>query len=289
MSPDAVVVTFESAAGLESCLDSVRGHTHVFVVDNASADRSAEIAEAAGACVARNAGNRGFAAAANQGAALGCADLILFLNPDATLAPRDLALLVGALDDPSVGAAGPRLVRPDGSEQRAWWPFPSPALAWREALGLERLHSRPPAADGSVDFVVGACLLVRRDAFERLGGFDERFWLYGEEADLCRRLRDEGLRVVHVPAARAVHVGAASSAALGPVAFEHFQRGAELFVRKHHGPTGLALHRAGLLVGSLLRLPVLALRRGDQRLPARRAVVARLVRELARRPTEVAR
>lgn len=289
MSPDAVVVTFESADRLESCLDSVRGHTQVFVVDNASADRSAEIAEAAGARVARNVDNRGFAAAANQGAALGRADLILFLNPDATLASRDLALLIGALDDPSVGAAGPRLVRSDGSEQRAWWPFPSPALAWREALGLERLRTRRPAADGSVDFVVGACLLVRRDAFERLGGFDERFWLYGEEADLCRRLRDSGLRVVHVPAARALHVGAASSAALGPVAFEHFQRGAELFVRKHHGPTGLALHRAGLLVGSLLRLPVLALRRGDQRLPMRRAVVARLVRELSRRPTEVAR
>ena len=177
MSPDAVVVTFESADGLASCLDSVRGHTQVFVGDNASADRSAEIGEAAGAHVVRNADNRGFAAAANQGAALGRADLILFLNPDATLASGDLALLVGALDDPSVAAVGPRLVHPDGSEQRAWWPFPSPGLAWREALGLEQLYTRRPAADGSVDFVVGACLLVRRDAFERLVGFDERFWL----------------------------------------------------------------------------------------------------------------
>jgi GT2 family glycosyltransferase len=288
VSPDAVVVTFESADGIASCLDSVRGHAQVFVLDNSSADCSAEIAEAAGAHVVRNAGNRGFAAAANQGASLGRAELILFLNPDATLASGDLALLVRALDDPTIGAAGPRLVRPDGSEQRAWWPFPSPALTWREALGLERLRARHPAADGTVDFVVGACLLVRRDAFERLGGFDERFWLYGEEADLCRRLGESGLRVVHVPEARALHVGAASSAALGPAVFEHFQRAAELFVRKHHGPAGLALHRAGLLVGSLLRLPVLALRRGDHRLRTRRAVVARLVRELSRRPTEVA-
>jgi hypothetical protein len=137
--------------------------------------------------------------------------------------------------------------------------------------------------------VVGACLLVRRSAFERLGGFDERFWLYGEEADLCLRLADAGLRVVHVPEAHALHVGAASSDALGPTAFEHFHRGGELFVRKHHGPRGLALHRAGLLVGSLLRLPALALRRGDERLHVRRAVVVRLVRELSRRPTEVAR
>jgi len=288
VSPDAVVVTFESADGIAACLDSLRGHTQVFVVDNASADRSADIAAAAGAHVVRNAVNRGFAAAANQGAALGRADLILFLNPDATLASGDLALLARALDDPTVAATGPRLVHPDGSEQRAWWPFPSPALAWREALGLERLRVRRPAADGSVDFVVGACLLVRRDAFERLGGFDERFWLYGEEADLCFRLRKSVLRVVHVPEARALHVGAASSAALGPAVFEHFQRGAELFVRKHHGPGGLALHRAGLLVGSLLRLPALAFRRGDHRLQTRRAVVARLVRELSRRPTEVA-
>jgi N-acetylglucosaminyl-diphospho-decaprenol L-rhamnosyltransferase len=288
VSPDAVVVTFESADGLASCLDSVRGQTQVFVVDNASADRSAEIAETAGAHVVRNADNRGFAAAANVGAALGHADLILFLNPDATLAAPDLAKLVRALDDRTVAAVGPRLVHPDGSEQRAWWPFPSPTLAWREAFGLERLRARRPAADGTVDFVVGACMLVRRDVFERLGGFDERFWLYGEEADLCRRLRDSGLRVVHVPESCALHVGAASSAALGPAVFEHFQRGAELFVRKHHGPAGLALHRAGLLVGSLLRLPVLALRRGDHRLQTRCAVVARLVRELSRRPTGVA-
>jgi GT2 family glycosyltransferase len=287
VSPDAVVVTFESADGLASCLDSVREHAQVFVVDNGSADRSAEIALAAGAHVVRNADNRGFAAAANQGAELGRADLILFLNPDATLAAEDLALLERALDDPTIAAAGPRLVHPDGSEQRAWWPFPSPALSWREALGLERLRARRPAADGTVDFVVGACLLVRRDTFDRVGGFDERFWLYGEEADLCRRIADAGLRVVHVPEARALHVGAASSAALGPATFEHFQRGTELFVRKHHGPAGLVLHRAGLLAGSLLRLPPLALRRGDRRLQARRAIVARLVRELSRRPTRV--
>jgi GT2 family glycosyltransferase len=248
----------------------VRGGAQLYVVDNASTDASADIAEAAGARVVRNAENRGFAAAANQGAALGTGELILFLNPDATLAPDDLALLVRAFDDPSVGAAGPRLVHPDGAEQRSCWPFPSPVRTWREAFGF---------ASASADFVVGACLLVRRDAFERLGGFDERFWLYGEETDICRRLRDCGLRVVHVPEARAVHVGGASSAALGSATFEHFQRGAELFIRKHHGRGGLALHRLGLLVGSLLRLPVR---------PERRPIVARLVRELIRRPTEVA-
>jgi GT2 family glycosyltransferase len=270
VSPDAVVVAFESADGLPSCLDSVRGHTQLFVVDNASQDGGADLAEAAGARVVRNAENRGFAAAANQGAALGSAELILFLNPDATLARAELAKLVRAFDDPSVGAAGPRLVHPDGTEQRAGWPFPSPARTWREAFGL---------ASASVDFVVGACLVVRRDAFGRLGGFDERFWLYGEEADLCRRLRDAGLRIVHVPEAQAGHVGGASAGALGPAVFEHFQRGAELFIRKHHGPAGLALHRLGLLVGSVLRLPVR---------PARRPIVVRLVRELAKRPTEVA-
>src|SRR5207302_11031231 len=134
--------------------------------------------------VVRNTENRGFAAAANQGAALGDSGLILFLNPDAVLEHSDLDVLVRALDDPNVGAAGPRLVHPDGSEQTPWWPFPSPTLAWREAFGLERLRPRRVRVDGSVDFVVGACLLVRRSAFDQLGGFDERFWLYGEEADL---------------------------------------------------------------------------------------------------------
>lgn len=293
MSPepavDVVLVAYESAAALPHSLSPLPPEAAVIVVDNASRDESADLAESLGAHVVRNAENRGFAAAANQGARLGRAPLILFLNPDAVVEPDDLRRLARALaSDDRLAAVGPRLVRPDGREQRAWWRFPSPARTWAEALGLHRLRPDRPGPRGEVDFVVGACLLVRRRAFEQAGGFDERFWLYGEEADLCRRFRSLGLRVALVADAVARHAGGASGEALGGDAFEHFQRGAERFVLVHHGPAGLALHRLGLLAGSLVRLPPLAFRRADGRFSTRRAIAARLFRELATRPTELA-
>ncbi|MGH9153752.1 MAG: glycosyltransferase family 2 protein, partial [Acidimicrobiales bacterium] len=176
-------------------------------------------------------------------------------------------------------------VGPDGAEQRAWWPFPSPAATWAEALGLHLLRRRPE--DGRRGFVVGACLLVRRAAFEAVGGFDERFWLYGEEADLCRRFWAAGWSVRHVPEAVATHVGGASGDGPGGVAFEHFQRGAEHYIAKHHGGAALVVHRLGLLVGSALRLPALALRPGDPRIGRRWRMARRLARHLATHPTRV--
>jgi N-acetylglucosaminyl-diphospho-decaprenol L-rhamnosyltransferase len=289
---DVVVVTYESAAELAGCLTALPREARVVVVDNASRDRSAELARELGAQVVRNPRNRGFAAAANQGARLGNGDLVLFLNPDAAIREPDLRRLVAALEgDPRLFAVGPRLRHPDGGEQRAWWPFPSAAATWAEALGLRRLWPPRAGADGAVPFVVGACMLVRRRQFEALGGFDERFWLYGEEADLCYRARRRGWRVGHVPDATARHVGGASGHHLGRLAFEHFQRGTEHFILKHQGGGALLAHRLGLLTGSLLRLPLLAVAgraSADARLARRRAVAARLATVLLRHATRVA-
>lgn len=287
MRLDIVIVTYQSAADLSACLGALPPDAEVVVVDNASLDGSAEVAQAAGAQVLRNGGNRGFAAAANQGAARGDRELVLFLNPDAVVAGGDLATLVAALDaEPRLAAAGPRLLGPGGREQRAWWPFPSPAATWAEALGLHRLRRRRSPA-GQPGFVVGACLLVRRASFEAVGGFDERFWLYGEEADLCRRLWDAGWQVRLVPEAMATHVGGASGDGSAGVAFEHFQRGAEHYIAKHHGATGLVVHRLGLLVGSALRLPALLLRPGDPRTARRWRMARRQARRLVTHPTRV--
>lgn len=292
MKIDVVVVTYESARELASCLTALPGEASVWVVDNASRDGSAKLARGLGALVVRNQRNLGFAAAANQGARLGHGDLVLFLNPDATIPEPDLRRLVAVLEgDPRLLAVGPCLRHPDGTEQRAWWPFPSAAATWAEALGLRRLRPSRAGADGLVPFVVGACLLVRRRHFETLGGFDERFWLYGEEADLCYRARRRGWRVRHVADATARHVGGASGHAIGRLAFEHFQRGTEHFILKHHGWRALVAHRLGLLTGSLLRLPLLAAgRRPDAaaRVTTRRAVTARLTGVLLRHPTRVA-
>jgi N-acetylglucosaminyl-diphospho-decaprenol L-rhamnosyltransferase len=288
---DVVVVTYESAGELAGCLTALPRQANAVVVDNASRDRSAELARELGALVVRNRRNRGFAAAANQGARLGRGDLVLFLNPDAVIRQPDLQRLVAVLEgDPRLFAVGPRLRRPDGSEQQAWWPFPSAGATWAEALGLRRLRPPRPEADGAVPFVVGACMLVRRRRFEALGGFDERFWLYGEEADLCYRAWRRGWRVAPVPDATARHVGGASGHHLGRLVFEHFQRGTEHFILKHHGGGALLAHRLGLLTGSLLRLPLLAVagRASAARIATRRAVAARLATVLLRHATRVA-
>lgn len=292
MSLDVAIVTFESAAHLRRCLAGLPGEARAIVVDNASTDGSADLGAELGAEVIRNPDNRGFAAAANQGARVGEGEAILFLNPDAVIDADNLALLTAALHEaPRVAAVAPRLVHPDGRDQRAWWPLPSPRETWREALGLHRLRPATVDADGTVPFVVGACLLVRRSAFEQLGGFDERFWLYGEDADLCRRAWEAGWQVRLVPGARAGHVGGASAEGAPGAAFEHFQRGAEHFIGKHHGRWSLLLHRLGLLVGSVLRLVVLAGRPGAGGRPAwrtRKAMVARLARVLVRHPLRIA-
>lgn len=286
MQPDIVIVTYRSAAHLAACLAPLPAEARVIVVENASGDDAPELAAAAGAHVIRNDANLGFGAAANQGAAVGSADLILFLNPDAVVARTDLELLVKTLEaDPGLAAVGPRLVYPDGTEQQPWWPFPSAAGTWAEAFGVHRLRRSAPRGD-EPGFVVGACLLVRRAAFTAAGGFDRRFWLYGEEADLCRRFWDADWRVQLVPEATATHIGGASGASIAGLTFEHFQRGGEHFIAKHHGPGALVVHRLGLLSGSLLRLPAMAIRR-NKNAGYRWAVVRRLTRRLLTHPLTV--
>jgi glycosyltransferase involved in cell wall biosynthesis/GT2 family glycosyltransferase len=283
MNLDVVIVAYNSASRLPRVLDLLPGDTNVIVVDNASADGSADVAETHGATVVRGPVNAGFAAGCNRGAALGHAKTILFLNPDALIEPDALERLVGVfIDDPQIGVASPRLVYAHGPKQRVQWPYPSAAGAWREALGL---HARVEESGGG--FVIGACLAVRREAFEAVGGFDERFWLYGEEADLCRRIEDLGWTVRRIPSATATHEGGASAGddpVENRVVFEHFIRGGEHFVDNHGGRGALASYRAANLVGSLGRGALGVGRRSAEH--RRRA--ARLARTSLATPTRVA-
>ncbi len=244
---DVVVVTYESAPHLPACLGALPASVQVIVVDNASADDSAAIAERVGAEVIRNTTNRGFAAAANQGVRAGHAELVLLLNPDASIDEVNLARLVDAIG-PEASIVGPCLVMEDGTEQRPFWPFPSPRSQWRGAMAPNPVERR----DGP-GFVVGACLLTTRALWNELGGLDEAFWLYGEEADFCKRAYDRGYGVSLVESAVAHHVGGASGKALGALTFEHFVRGSERFVFKHHGAAGLVSYRAASVVRHGLR------------------------------------
>jgi teichuronic acid biosynthesis glycosyltransferase TuaH len=279
---DVVIVTYNSAEYLPGVLGSLPDWVDVVVVDNASSDNSAELARRAGVTVVANDVNAGFAAACNQGALLGGADFVLFLNPDALVDGENLEKLLRRMEeDPGIGVASPIIRHPDGSQQRERWPFPSAGGAWREALGLHRLGSRSGDDQG---FVIGACFIVRRSVFTEAGGFDTRYWLYGEEADLCRRIRDGGWKIATVDDATAVHVGGASSEPTDLFIFEHFCRGGERFVADHAGMPALLSFRLANLLGSAVRTMAPGSRERRQLHQAR---LRRVLRQFAKAPFSV--
>jgi glycosyltransferase involved in cell wall biosynthesis/GT2 family glycosyltransferase len=288
---DIVIVTFNSADHLPACLAAIPDRTRVIVIDNASSDDGPNLAEAMGCRVVRNHTNLGFARAVNQALALTAAPMVLLLNPDAVLAHDTLDHLRAALVDPKVAIAGGRLLQEDGRDQQPWWPFPSAGGTWLEAFMLRRSTWKPNAntTGRDVDFVVGACLLMRRDVVRQLGGFDERFWLYGEEADLCKRVRNAGFRVQFVPEAITRHVGGASSESLGASVSTHFVRGTERFVLHHQGRLALLSHRVGALVGSALRLTAMRVTgdRRSARFQTRKALARHLLTEIRQHPFDV--
>jgi glycosyltransferase involved in cell wall biosynthesis len=285
---DVVIVTYQSARHLGRCLGALPVGLRVLVVDNASTDGSADLAEALGCEVIRNQHNAGFGAAVNRAVRERVsAAHVLLLNPDAQVHESCVVRLLAAMQNDDVAVTGPRLLHPDGSEQRPWWPFPTARRAWKEALGVHRL--RPPdfSRSAEVDFVVGACFLIRTDAFRAVGGFDGRYWLYGEEADLCRRLAEAHWRIRFVAEASATHIGGASAASLNGAAEKHFARGSERFVLTHEGPGALVRFRVANLVGGAARSALL--RRPDPRRATRAAQLRLTARALARHPSRLTR
>lgn len=205
MSIGIVMVTFNSASVLGSCLESIPSGCHVVVVDNASRDDSAAIAEAAGVTVVRNRENRGFGAACNQGAKLLQTSHVLFLNPDAVLASgalEELALAIAKF--PDAGGFGPAIEVPGESASFR-------ATSYIQDQGRRYLSAdQVPSACCEVDFVDGAAFVCNRQLFVDLGGFDEHLFLYFEDDDLSFRIRAADRRLIYVPDALVVHAKRAS-------------------------------------------------------------------------------
>jgi GT2 family glycosyltransferase len=258
----AIVVSFNTRAmtldclkALESTLEGV--HSEIIVVDNASTDDSVKAIREnfpRVRLIARET-NGGFGAANNEGMRVAKGRFFLLLNSDAF--PERMAvpaLLAFMTDNPRAGAVGPRLSNADGSLQISCHPFPSPLFAWLENLWLTRGYARwAHDCVRRVDFVIGACLLVRRETYEQVGGFDETFFMYSEEADWQRRMRDAGWERVFVPAARVTHLGGASGAAEEARIRRHFFESLDHYERKHHGLAGLIAFRAAMAAGCALR------------------------------------
>jgi GT2 family glycosyltransferase len=255
---EVVVVAYGASDLLDACLDALGGRLAVVVVDNSSRPEVRAVSDRHGARYVDPGRNLGFAGGVNVGLLHRQEPTgdVLLLNPDAEIGPEDVARLHRCLmASPHLACVAPRQVDgPGGRDDRVGWPFPTPQGAWVEAVGLGRLRRR-------VDFLIGSVLLVRSAALEEVGPFDEQFFLYAEETDWQRRARHLGWGVALCPEVTAVHVGAGTGGD-ATVREVHFHASHERYLRKHFGPGGWRVYRAGVLVGSAIRAVVLSGRRG---------------------------
>ncbi len=297
---DAVVVSYNSRDHLRACVEplSQLDWVAVVVVDNASSDDSLAAVEDLSVRAVASGENAGFGRGSNAGARLGNAPYVLFLNPDATIDGPALRRLVELLEtDEGVGVVAPRIEADDGSLHHSLRRFPRLRSTYAQALFLHRIlpHGtwtdeviREPAAYGAAadqEWVSGACMLVRRSLLEQLGGFDERFFLYCEDMDLCLRVREAGFRIAYLPDATAIHVGGASApaAAMLPVLASARVR----YALKHRRGLDAVLERVGIGLGELTHTLVTqgggAVRRGHLR------ALAATMRPSDRPPSHTAR
>jgi GT2 family glycosyltransferase len=213
------------------------------VVDNASTDGSAAAVREAfpGTEVVALDRRQGFGANHNQAIRRSRGRYVFILNEDTVLHGGALDRLCRFMDrNPSVGAAGPRILNPDGSEQPSAFHFPSPRRVAATTLTLQRALWRQSGGDEirRVDWVCGAAILARRAALEAIGGFDESLFIYSEDADLCLRLRTEGYRTAYFPHASLVHYENATTSGVPERRIYQTERSRAMYARKHHGAAG---------------------------------------------------
>ena len=250
-----VIVTYQSAADLSACVGSLAAAAgphplEAVVVDNASRDESVEIARDLGVKVIENHTNEGLSRAINRGVAATSAPWLLVANPDTRLAPGAVARLLetGAADE-RIGCVGPRLLNPDGSRYPTGRRFPSLLVGsvhavvapfWPTNPATRRYHmvEVDRHAPVEVDWVSGACMLIRRSAFEAVGGFDPAYFMYFEEMDFCLRLARTGWRVIFDPLATVEHtVGGSTRSAPYRKVVNHHRSALRFYCRRYaHDP-----------------------------------------------------
>ncbi len=213
--------------------------TETLVVDNASQDGSAQAARAHAQVDELIALERRCGKGENDSALLRRAQgrYALLLNEDSELLPGATQALHAALEGhPRAGAAGARLLRPDGTQQPSAWRFPTARTALAAAVLQHRRNVQSTGeTTREVDWAQSAAMLVRRAAAEQVGWFDPRFFVYSDEVDFCRRLQDAGWRVLYVPDAAAIHHEQLSTGGVPERRIVEYNRNRDLYVRLHHG------------------------------------------------------
>lgn len=249
-----VVVNWNTRELLRQCIESIYATVppisfEAIVVDNDSSDGSADMVadRFPGVTLVRSGGNIGFSAGNNMGFARATGQYVMLLNPDAELLPGAASTMIEFADaHPEVAFVGPKLLNTDGSLQKNGRKFPG---LLREVLGITRLYrliwgyyDRKMGwgrddfdVTAEVDEVSGACILARKIAIDRVGGLDERFFMYYEEVDWCLRMRKAGWRVYYLPSAEVKHHWASGAKKTGLRGSHVFMDSQYKYFLKHHG------------------------------------------------------
>ena len=251
---DVIIVNYNSTDYAMRCIGSVNHCAQslmfkIIVVENGSKDSPGCLKQNfADIDLVRNATNKGFSKAVNQALRRSHGKYVVLLNPDAFIYNGLFKKVFNYLDNhPDVGIVGPRIIERDGNIQGSARRFPS---LWTSVFGrkspITRLFPNNPITRRefpcfsmkgsepiSVDWVSGACLVARREAVDRIGGFDERFFLYWEDADLCRRIKDAGWKIIYFPEAEVYHYTGCSSDKEPLASIFNFHKSSYLLLKKY--------------------------------------------------------
>jgi len=270
MDLSIIIVNWNTKKLLVECLDSIFATTlnvdfEIWVVDNHSTDGSPEMIreDFSEINLIDNEKNIGFAKANNQAFQKCRGKYILLLNPDTVLENDAIEQLVNFLNQTTdAGMVGARLLNPDKTLQTS--AFPVPTLS-KEFWRLFHLDYLVPFANypmetwdlesaREVDTLLGACMLIRREALNQFGLFDEEYFIYSEEVDLCTRLRNDGWQLYWLPSAVVVHYGAQSTQQVAEEMFLRLYAGKILYFRKHHSKIEVIIYKLILLLATMFRL-----------------------------------
>lgn len=271
-SLDVLIVNYNASHHLDEMFSKLRNaakglDVHYYIVDNASVDDSLHHINSnySDVILVENTSNVGFGRANNQLLKFVKNDYVLLLNTDAFVAPDTLRKTIDFMDSqPECGVLGVRLVGRDGKQQPSCRFFPDPLNVFLSRIGLERFFPWKKKADDmdwahdevrECDWVPGCFYVVRREIIDQLGLFDPRFFLYYEEVDHCKRVKDAGWKVIYYPGTEVVHLGGESAKSSGELTetgkqLSEFQVESELlYFRKHYGLGGVVAHLVLTILG----------------------------------------
>jgi hypothetical protein len=282
-----VIVNWNSAGFVRQCLRSIQHNRPAFsyeviVVDSGSFDGCGEMLnrEFPGARFVQSRNNVGFASANNMGAQVAGGRFLLFLNPDTEIIGDALNNLIQALNQqPDAGLVGARLLNTDGSLQTSCiQSFPTVLNQALDAEWLRRIFPRShlwgmkplfqeTQIPSPVEVISGACIMIKRSVFQHVSGFDERYFMYSEDLDLCWRVRQAGFDCMYVPDAQIVHHGGGSSNSARNMFSNVMTRESVFrFLKFHRGRPVAWCYRAAMGISSLVRLPLIVTVNGTRRL-----------------------